>query len=319
MTKVLVIADIKHGVLNRSTTELVSKARKLGFQTAVAAIGSGTKPLVPELIALGTDTQYIADDTSLENFSSSPFTACIVDAAKQYEADQVWFPFSEMSKAVAPRVAVRLEAGCASDVTNIELQGEDIIVVRPAIASKVIQKVKIKGSKAVVIVRSGAFDADEGMDGTENIVELAIPEPDLKAVIKDIIEEAGADIELADATIIVSCGRGLKGEEGVELARKLAKDLGAGLGSSRAAVEAGWMPHHAQVGQTGKIVAPTLYFALGISGSVQHLAGMGGAKVIVAVNTDPEAPIFNLADYGIVGDLFQVVPLLTEEVKKVRE
>ncbi|MBU3916615.1 electron transfer flavoprotein subunit alpha/FixB family protein [bacterium] len=318
MTKVLVIADIKHGVLKRGSTGLVSKARHLGFQVAVVAIGSGAKALVPELIVLGTDTQYIADDTSLDKFSSTPFTACVVEAATRYEADQVWFPFSEMAKAVAPRIAIRLDAGCATDITDIEPRGDTIIVTRPAIANKVIQRVKIKGNRAVVIVHPGAFDPAEGLEGTENVVELPIPEPDLKAVIKNIFEVASADIELADAKTIVSCGRGMRGAEGIELARKLAEDLGAGLGASRAAVEAGWMPYQAQVGQTGKIVAPTLYVALGISGAVQHLAGMGGAKVIVAVNTDPEAPIFKVADYGIVGDVFKVVPLLREEIKKLR-
>ncbi len=319
MTKVLVVADIKNGVLKRSSVELVCKAKHLGFQTAIIAIGKGTQSLIPELVAIGTDTQYVVDDISLEKFSSTPYTTCLVDAAMRYEADQVWFPFSEMSKAIAPRAAIRLDAGCATDIIDIELQGDDIIIIRPAIANKVFQKVKIKGCKAVVIVRSGAFNAVDGLTGTENIVELPIPEPDLKAIIKDIIEESGADIELADASIIVSCGRGMKGEEGVKLAQNLAEDLGAGLGASRAAVEAGWMPHHTQVGQTGKIVSPTLYFALGISGSVQHLAGMGGAKVIVAVNTDPEAPIFKVADYGIVGDVFKVVPILREEIKKLKE
>ncbi|MCP4750623.1 MAG: electron transfer flavoprotein subunit alpha/FixB family protein, partial [Proteobacteria bacterium] len=266
-----------------------------------------------------TDAQYIADDTSLEMFSSATFASCVVKAAERFQADQVWFPYSEASKAVAPRVAVRLGAGCATDITDIEMVGDQPRVTRPAVAGKVIQQVGIKTEKTVVTVRSGAFTATEGLSGSDNVEKLMIPGNDLRAVVKNIVAEAGADIELADANIVVSCGRGVKGPEGVELVRGLAEDLGAAFGSSRAAVDAGWMPHNAQVGQTGKIVAPTLYIAMGISGAVQHLAGMNGAKVIVAVNNDPEAPIFNVADYGIVGDLFQAVPILREEIKKIRD
>ncbi len=317
MTKILVVADIKQGVLKGSTSELLSKAKELGAEAAVVAVGSNIESLSSDLANAGSDTQYIADDASLELFSASPFASCVVDAAKLFDANQIWFGFSETGKAVAPRVAAQLNVACASEITDVSIDG-DVVVTRPATANKLIQKVKVNTEKFVAVVRAGAFEATEGISGNENVVKLSAPETDLKAIIKEIISEAGDDIDLADANIVVSVGRGAKDQAGIDFVKELATDLEAGFGSSRALIDAGFMPHNKQVGQTGKIVAPTLYFAIGISGAIQHLAGMNGSKVIVAVNKDPEAPIFNVADYGIVGDLFEVVPILREEIKKIK-
>ncbi len=170
----------------------------------------------------------------------------------------------------------------------------------------------------MAVVRAGAFEAVQSITGTENVVKLSIPATDLKAVIKEILSDASGEIDLADADIVISVGRGARDQAGIDLVKKLANDLKAGFGSSRAMVDGGFMAHNKQVGQTGKIVAPSLYMAIGISGAIQHLAGMNGSKVILAVNKDPEAPIFNVADYGIVGDLFEVVPILREEIKKIK-
>lgn len=318
MAKVLVIADIKQGVLKGSTAELLSKAKAIGAEAAVVAIGSNIESLVPSLVAAGSDTQYIADDPGLALFSAGPYATCVVDAAKQFGAGMIWFGFSEGGKAVAPRVAAQLNAACATDITDVMLKGDQIEVIRPAIANKVMQRVKVNSAQLVAVVRAGAFEATEGITGTQNVVKLSAPASDLKAVIKDIVSEASGDIDLADAGIVISVGRGAKDQAGVNLVKELANDLKAGFGSSRAMVDGGFMPHYKQVGQTGKIVAPSLYMAIGISGAIQHIAGMKGSKVILAVNKDPEAPIFNVADYGIVGDLFEVVPLLREGIKKVR-
>jgi len=318
MAKVLIIADIKQGVLKGSTAELLSKAKAIGAEAAVLAIGSNIQSLIPGLVKAGSDTQYIVDDPGLELFSAGPYASCVVDAAKQSGATMIWFGFSESGKAVAPRVAAQLDAACATDITGVKLAGDQIEIQRPAITNKVIQRVKINAGRLVAVVRAGAFEVAEGITGTENVVRLSPPAPDLKAVIKQIISEASGEIDLTDANIVVSVGRGVKDQTGIALVSELADDLKAGLGSSRAMVDAGFMPHYKQVGQTGKIVAPTLYMAIGISGAIQHLAGMKGSKVILAVNKDPEAPIFNVADYGIVGDLFEVVPILREEIKKVR-
>jgi electron transfer flavoprotein alpha subunit len=242
----------------------------------------------------------------------------VVDAANQFGADMIWFGFSESGKAAAPRVAAQLNAACATEIIDVTMSGDQIEYVRPAIANKVLQRVKVNTKQLVAVVRAGAFEAQEGIDGSENAVTLAAPTADLKAVIKELISDASGEIDLADADIVISVGRGAKDQAGVDMVKELANDLKAGFGSSRAMVDAGLMAHNKQVGQTGKIVAPSLYMAIGISGAIQHLAGMNGSKVILAVNKDPEAPIFNVADYGIVGDLFDVVPILREEIKKLR-
>jgi electron transfer flavoprotein alpha subunit len=318
MAKVLVVADIKQGVLKGSTTELLSKARNIGAETAVVAIGSTVESLVPDLVNAGSGTQYIADDPSLELFSAGPYASCVVDAAKQFDADLIWFGFSESGKAVAPRVAAQLDAACATEITDVTYLENHVEIIRPAISNKVIQRVKTNTERLVAVVRAGAFEATEGITGTENIVRLSIPASDLKAVIKELIADETGEIDVADADIVVSIGRGAKDQAGVDLIRELANDLNAGVGATRAMIDGGFMAHSTQVGQTGKIVAPTLYIAIGVSGAIQHIAGMKGSKVIVAINRDPEAPIFNVADYGLVGDLFEVVPILREEIRRIR-
>jgi electron transfer flavoprotein alpha subunit len=319
MAKVLVIADIKQGMLKGSTAELLSKARTLGAQTAVVAIGSNIESLTPDLANAGSDIQYIADDPGLELFSAGPYASCVVDAARQFEADLIWFGFSESGKAVAPRVAAQLGAACATEIIDLSLDGDEIQVTRPAIANKVMQRIKINTKQLVAVIRAGAFEADQDITGTQNVVTLSPPAPDVKAVIKELVSDASGEIDLGDADVVISVGRGAKDEAGVDLVKEMANDLKAGFGSSRAMVDGGFMAHNKQVGQTGKIVAPDLYMAIGISGAIQHLAGMSGSKTILAVNKDPEAPIFNVADYGIVGDLFEVVPMLREEIKKIAE
>ena len=318
MTKILVFADIKNGKLKGGTAGLLSKAKSLGAETAAVAVGSGIQPILPDLVEAGSDTQYIADDPGLELFSAGPYADCVADAAEQFGADQVWFGFSESGKAAAPRVAARLDAACATEITDVTINGDCIEVIRPATANKVAQRVKVNTEKLVTVVRAGAFESDPAITGTENRIELSAPPPDLKAVVKELLADAAGEIDLADADIVVSVGRGARDKEGVELVQSLADDLNAGFGSSRAMVDGGFMAHNKQVGQTGKIVAPSLYVAVGISGAIQHLAGVSGSKVILAVNKDPEAPIFNVADYGIVGDLFEVVPVLRKEIQNIR-
>jgi electron transfer flavoprotein alpha subunit len=316
MAKVLVIADIKQGELKGSTAELLSKAKAIGAETAVAAIGNNLDGLISDLVNAGSDTQYIADDPGLALFSAGPFASCVVEAADRFGADLIWFGFSESGKAVSPRVAAQLDAACATEITDVMLSGDQVEIIRPAIANKVMQRVKVTAQRLVAVVRTGAFEVAEGITGTENVVRLPRPTPDLKAVTKELVSDASGEIDLADADIVVSVGRGAKDQAGVGLVKELADDLNAGFGSSRAMVDGGFMAHNKQVGQTGKIVAPSLYIAVGISGAIQHLAGMSGSKVILAVNKDPEAPIFSMADYGIVGDLFEVIPILRDAIKQ---
>ncbi|MCP4718469.1 MAG: electron transfer flavoprotein subunit alpha/FixB family protein, partial [Desulfobacteraceae bacterium] len=196
MAKILVVADIKEGVIKGSTAELLSKAKELGAETAVAAIGNNIESLTEDL-AKGSDTQYIADDPSLELFSAGPFASCVVEAAKAFEANMIWFGFSETGKTVAPRVAAQLNAACATEIIDVTLEGDGIQVVRPAIAGKVIQRIKVNTQSLVAVVRAGAFEADSGITGTQNPVNLSIPTADLKAVIKEILSDASGEIDLA--------------------------------------------------------------------------------------------------------------------------
>ena len=317
MIKILVVADWKNGVLKNSTAELVSKALELDAEVGGIIFGYKVESLIAKLAAIGTSTQFVADNPTLKHPPASLTTALIVDAAQKLEADQIWFTSSEMAKDIAPRVASQLEAGCCTDIIKLELDGDNLVAYRPAMAGKVVQKIRVETAKAVVIARAGAFTVNEVTAGSENVIRLTPPQTDMRTVIKEILTETGDEIDLVEANIVVSCGRGAKDEKGVAVVKGLATDLKAGFGASRAMVDAGFMPHNSQVGQTGKMVAPSLYIACGISGAIQHIAGMNSSKVVVAINTDPDAPIFELADYGIVGDLFTVIPVFQEELKKV--
>jgi electron transfer flavoprotein alpha subunit len=317
MPKVLVVAETKNGELRKPTLELMSKTRAAGLPTDALLIGAGVKKLADTLAGHGAATVYVADDASLANFALDRYAAAVKEAAAKSQATQIWFSVSELSKALAPYVAGKLDGAYISDAVALEVNGDEITVTRPAMATKVLQKVKFaKPGLRVLSIRGGAFDVAPAAPKSATIVDIAVPASDGKMVVKEVVQEETGEIDLGEAAMIVSVGRGVKGPEGVEFVRPLAKLLGAAFGSSRAVVDSGWMPYSAQVGQTGRQVAPDVYFAIGISGAIQHLAGMSGSKLIVAVNKDPDAPIFSVADYGIVGDLFKVVPVMLEEIKK---
>ena len=255
----------------------------------------------------------------MEIYNTEQYTALVSDAILQSGATQVWLSSSEMGRDLTPRVAARQSVGALSDVTHLEISGDEITAYRPCMSTKVIQKCKFsKDGLRVISIRSGIFTADETSPATAKTVSLSIPEGHSKLKVKEVQVEVSDEVELNEASIVVSAGRGVGGTEGCDLVKPLATDLGAAFGASRAVCDAGWLPHKHQVGQTGTMVTPDFYFALGISGAIQHLAGMSGSKVIIAVNKDPDAPIFKVADYGIVGDLFKAVPVLREEVQKLK-
>jgi electron transfer flavoprotein alpha subunit len=317
MAKVLVVAETKGKELRKPTLEVMSKTRAAGLPTDALLIGAGVKHLADALAGHGAGTVYVADDASLANFAPDRYAAAVQEAAAKSQATQIWFSVSELSKALAPLVAGKLNGAYISDAQGLEINGDEITVTRPAMATKVQQKMKFaKPGLRVLTVRSGAFDVVDAAPKPATVVALAVPAGSGKLVVKEVLQEETGEVDLGEAAMIVSVGRGVKGPEGVEFVKPLAKLLGAGFGSSRAVVDSGWMPYAAQVGQTGRQVTPDVYFAIGISGAIQHLAGMSGSKLIVAVNKDPDAPIFSVADYGIVGDLFKVVPVLLEEIKK---
>ncbi len=319
MSKILIVAEVKNGEIKKNTLELLSFAKSQGLENEAVLIGSGVSGQADILAGQGTSTVYLGDDPSLEIYNTEQYTALVSDAILQSGATQVWLSSSEMGRDLTPRVAARQSVGALSDVTHLEISGDEITAYRPCMSTKVIQKCKFsKDGLRVISIRSGFFTADETSPATAKTVSLSIPEGHSKLKVKEVQVEVSDEVELNEARIVVSAGRGVGGTEGCDLVKPLASDLGAAFGASRAVCDAGWLPHKHQVGQTGTMVTPDFYFALGISGAIQHLAGMSGSKVIIAVNKDPDAPIFKVADYGIVGDLFKAVPVLREEVQKLK-
>ena len=319
MSKILIVAEVKNGEIKKNTLELLSFAKSQGLENEAVLIGSGVSGQADILAGQGASTVYLGDDPSLEIYNTEQYTALVSDAILQSGATQVWLSSSEMGRDLTPRVAARQGVGALSDVTQLEISGDEITAYRPCMSTKVTQKCKFsKDGLRVISIRSGFFTADETSPATAKTVSLSIPEGHSKLKVKEVQVEVSDEVELNEASIVVSAGRGVGGTEGCDFVKPLAKDIGAAFGASRAVCDAGWLPHKHQVGQTGTMVTPDFYFALGISGAIQHLAGMSGSKVIIAVNKDPDAPIFKVADYGIVGDLFKAVPVLREEVQKLK-
>jgi electron transfer flavoprotein alpha subunit len=276
---------------------------------------------LPDMLAqYGASKVYVADDARLQPYSSEAYTATLAGVVGKTGPAILLLGATAMGKDLAPRLAARLGVGVASDCTALEIDDGRLLATRPIFAGKALARVKLAADPQIATVRPNVLAACEpDPDATAAVEPIAAADVDVRARVVDIAGAGEGEIDVAEADIIVSGGRGVGGPEGFAPVRSLARTLGAAVGASRAAVDAGWIEHAHQVGQTGKTVTPNLYIACGISGAIQHLAGMKTSKVIVAVNTDPEAPIFKLANYGIVGDLFKVVPAMEEEFKKILE
>ena len=319
MSKILIIAEVKNGEIKKNTLELLSFAKSQGIESDAVLSGSGVARQANVLAGQGASTVYLADDESLEIYNTEQYTCLVTDALKQSGATQVWLSSSELGRDLTPRLAARHNVGALSDVTQLEVNGDDITAERPCMSTKVMQTCQFsKEGLRIISIRSGFFLAEQTSPVEANTVTLSIPEGHTKLKVKEVQVEVSDEVELNEASIIISAGRGTGGTEGCDFVKPLATELGAAFGASRAVCDAGWLPHKHQVGQTGTMVNPDFYFALGISGAIQHLAGMSGSKVIVAVNKDPDAPIFKVADYGIVGDLFKAVPVFREEIGKIK-
>jgi electron transfer flavoprotein alpha subunit len=320
---VLVVAEHRDGDLKKVTFEMLGEgiriAEKLGGTVEATLIGSTVVGMADTLAHYGAARVYLADDPSLEEYSSEGYTTVLAKVIQKAEPAVVLLGATVQGKDLAPRVAARLGLGLASDCTAFEVAADGrLVITRPIYAGRALATVMEKTTPQMATVRPNVMvPLEPDTSGTAPMEKLAVETGDIRAKVIDLIQESGQQqVGLAEAEIIVSGGRGLKGPENFCLLEELADVLGAAVGASRAAVDAGWIDHSHQVGQTGRTVTPNLYIACGISGAVQHLAGMKTAKYIVAINKDPEAPIFRVADYGIVGDIFKVVPILTEEFKK---
>lgn len=321
----LVFVEQREGQIRGTSLEAVSQARRLADGGSkgevIAVVPAKTVSGVESLGALGADRVLVAEHDLFARYQPEGYALATAEAAGRIKADAVLFPGSAMGRDLAPRVAARLGAGLASDCTSLEWQGDVLTATRPVYAGKAIQRVRVTSKPALATLRPRAFPATEHRPGAQAPVEK-LPSTFDPAQARTRVVEMGAaeggQVDLTESEIIVSGGRGLRGPENFHLIEELAEALGASVGASRAVVDAGWRPHGEQVGQTGKTVSPKLYVAVGISGAIQHLAGMSSAQCIVAINKDPEAPIFKVADYGIVGDAFEIVPALTEALRGMK-
>jgi len=326
MSDVLVFAEFRNGEMKRPTLEAISVARGLAGSSDtihVLAIGSGAGSHAERVGRYGAGRLLAMEDGEVEGYAPELYAAALVAAVRETGAGVVLVPATSMGRDVAARAAAKLRAGCVSDVVAIEAAEGGLRARRPVYSGKAYAWVTASGNEPIVVtLRPNVFPAKEiDAGGKAEVVPFRTAENATPVRIRAIAVEkpADAEIDVAEASIVVSGGRGLKAPENFSLIRDLAHELGAAVGASRAVVDSGWIDHAHQVGQTGKVVSPNLYVACGISGAIQHLAGMSSAKVIVAVNKDPDAPIFKVATYGIVGDLFEVVPKITEEVRALKK
>jgi len=325
MAAIFAFAESREGELRKGAYEVVTAARQLADRTggevhAVVLGASGLRDTAGELGRYGADKVFVGETDAFGHYSPEGFTTVIVGFLKEHGCDVALFPATVLGKDLAPRVAARLGVAYASECTGIEWEGGALVVTRPEYAGKVVSRERLADKPAVASLRPNTFTpAESPRAGEVQTLDVSVNQADFGAIVREIRAAAGEKLDVSEAPIVVSGGRGLQTPENFKLLEELADAFGgkAAVGASRAVVDAGWRPHGEQVGQTGKTVSPTLYFAVGISGAIQHLAGMRTARYIVAINKDPEAPIFKVADYGIVGDLFQVVPRLTEEIRKL--
>ena len=316
---VFAITEQRDGELRKVSFETVSEGRRLadglGSELTTVVLGSGVEGLAEDLKKYGPDKILVADDSALAEYTTDAYTNVLAGLIQSSDPAVIIMGASAQGKDLAGRLAAKLDAGVAMDCTSIKLDSGSLTYTRPIFGGKIVADVEIEGDLQIVAIRPNVMDIAEASKDSA-IEKPAVQTGEVKTSVIEKKMETGDKVELTEADIIVSGGRGTGGDYAA--IEELADTLGAAVGASRSAVDEGWRPHSDQVGQTGKTVSPSLYVACGISGAIQHLAGMSTSKYIVAINKDEEAPIFSKADFGITGDLFEVVPAITEEVKKLK-
>ena len=326
MANILAFAESRNGELRKVALEAVTAARKLADATggevhALLAGGAGIAAKAEQLGKYGADVVYVCENDALSKYNPEAVSALAADRIKSGGYRAAIFTTTAEGRDLAPRVAGKLGAGIVTDVTDVELNGDSLTVKHPMNIGKVIATVTITGSPAIVSLRPNTYSPVENAKAgrVENVAPVGDPSAS-KVVVKEYVTGGSGKLDLAEAPVVIAGGRGLKAKENFKLVEDLADAFGnAAIGATRAVTDDGWRPHADQIGQTGRLVSPQLYIAVGISGAVQHLAGMKTSRTIVAINKDKDAPIFKVADYGIVGDVFEVVPALTEAVKEARK
>ncbi|HUQ47637.1 MAG TPA: electron transfer flavoprotein subunit alpha/FixB family protein [Gemmatimonadaceae bacterium] len=326
MANIFAFAETRNGELRKVALENVTAARKLADATGgrvhallVGAPGIASK--AEQLAQHGADVVMVCEHAGFTQYNAEATAALAADRIKTGGFRAALFSTSAQGRDLAPRVAGKLRIGLVTDVTSVELAGEKFIAKHPINIGKVISTISIVGTPAIVSIRPNTYSpvANAKAGTVENVAPVGDPSAS-RVVVKELITGAGGKLDLGEAPVVIAGGRGLKAKENYKLVEDLADAFGnAAVGATRAITDDGWRPHSDQIGQTGRLVSPDLYIAVGISGAVQHLAGMKTSKTIVAINKDKEAPIFKVADYGIVGDVFEVMPALTAAIKEARK
>lgn len=319
--KVLVLGEVREGSLRNVSFEAIAAGSQIadGGEVVALLVGDAVAGLAQEMIAYGASRVVTVEHPHLKTYTSDGYSQAILAVVEQEKPEAIVFGHTSLGKDLSPKVASRLKSGLISDVTEVEGSGDATVFIRPIYSGKAFEKVKVKDGVIFATIRPNniaPLAKDTGRSGDISSVSVEIT--NLRTVIKEVVRKSTEGVDLSEAKIVVAGGRGVKSEEGFEPLKDLANLLGGAVGASRGACDAEYCDYSLQIGQTGKVVTPDLYIAAGISGAIQHLAGMSNSKVIVAINKDPEANIFKVADYGIVGDLFEVVPMLIEEFKALK-
>ncbi len=322
MAKALVLIEQKEGNIKKASLEVIATLKANGYQVSSICFGdnlsAASSKLASQVGDQGAETLYLVNDASLKLYQPDTYKDTLAKSFADGGYSVIAGAATSLVKDLFPTLSIKLEAGLVTDCVDLKVEGSSILAKRPNLAGKYFTTIKVKSPKAALSLRPNVFKLQAPSGKAANIVEQAAIKDAQKTKVSSLEGNAqSARPDLTEAERIVSGGRSLKSGENFKILEELADVIGAAVGASRAAVDAGFVPHGMQVGQTGKTVNPNLYIACGISGAIQHLAGMKTSKIIVAINTDPEAPIFQKADYGAIGDLFQVVPALTQEFKKL--
>jgi len=306
--------------LKKISLELLGAAEDLGGGVTALGIGKGAEQRAREALAHGAGAALYVESPEVEAYSALAYARVVSKAAEKTGADLVLLGATSFGRDLAPRLSARLSSGLASDVVALQRDGDGYVARRPVYAGKAFAQVRVAGKPALATLRPNAFRRAEGGggEGAPQSLDVTFQDGDTRGAVTSVEMGGGGKVELTEADIVVSGGRGLKAPENFSLIEDLARALGGAVGASRAVVDAGWRPHPEQVGQTGKTVSPSLYIACGISGAVQHLAGMSSSKLIVAINKDADAPIFQVADYGVVGDALEVIPAMVNEIETLK-
>lgn len=318
--KILVLGEVRDNSLRNVSFEAIGAAKAIADEGEVIGllVGESVSVLANELIYYGADRVITVENEKLKQYTPDGYAQAILSVINDVKPDGIILGHTALGKDISPKLAAKLNSGLISDVTTVEAAGGNIVFTRPIYSGKAFEKKIITGGLILATIRPNniaPLEKDESRTGEVTSVSVEIK--DLRSVIKEVVRKASEGVDLSEAKVVISGGRGVKSADGFTLLKEMADVLGGAVGASRGACDADYCDYSLQIGQTGKVVTPDLYIACGISGAIQHLAGMSNSKVIVAINKDPEANIFNVADYGIVGDLFEVVPLLTEEFKKL--